>query len=152
MRVLTINVSGPGPSDCSDACRTHARTHAQLEALQASQYRVGDQADSRYFVLVRPGFGGPREVFQENLENSAFSLCPCGQYTAMPRGDKNVLILCAGIPCSGVWQSTLQDSFPSYFYARVIAVDVGFASLSLSLSLSLVPLKNVWGTSLKTFI
>ena len=96
MRVLTINVSGPGPSDCSDAyrmhsrtqTRTHARTHAQLEALQASQYRVGDQADSRYFVLVRPGFGGPRKVFQENLENSAFSLCPCGQYTAMTRGDK----------------------------------------------------------------
>jgi len=94
------------------------RNRSEMIRVLRSNYPVGNDEHSRYLIKVRPDFGGPHQTYLSNLEQSAFTLCPCGNnpethrlWEALHSGSIPLVERCSG-PGAHNWYSHLLKHMP----------------------------------------
>jgi hypothetical protein len=73
------------------------RNRRSMVSSAQKQYKTSNEADARYYLSPRGnGFDGDQASFQDAVENSAFTLCPCGNNAETHR----------------LWEALLAGSIP----------------------------------------
>ena len=154
VRYLNSNPSGKRCNGYKDILRSSHRTHffnfmgsvgGKLRASRPKmlaelrrQFKVGDTMQSRYLVLVRKSFfDAPTKPFQQAIENSAFTICPCGNNVETHRLWE--ALFAGSIPVQEDCSSRGLDSHAFLTYLRSSVPDIIFVGDFKKISEILLP-------------